>query len=767
MRLLSNSISGDLSLIDFTDDNTLKYAILSHTWRNDGDEVTFKDIVKKTGTQKPGYEKLRFCEKQAASDGIQFFWVDTHVSSSAQPDRRTTQLSNEARIYNHNTLSYCLSNSAYYHSSSVELYIQRLKTGIQIMNGRLYGDLDPTLHEIRLLHIEYSSSATAHIRCQLEVVKFSDNPQYEALSYVWGTDEPVNTIFINNEPFPVRQNLFSALKRLRSRSEPVKIWIDAICINQENTGERNHQVRQMGNIYSQAQRVIIWLGEEEQGGNFALQHIKRWNDSLWSEQLLDTMATEHELDMLFDPNAWRAMALLFNRPWWRRIWVIQEVALSRSARLQCGSESCDWNDFLRARTLWSSFSEPQRSDLINEEEHAMIHNCEYDISIVIAILQNKSLNPSEMGLLSLIRLLNRYEATDCRDKLYALLGIKQCVDIIVNPDYDTSPSQVYTEFVRAFLRDKKRLSVIGGGGIGHSRLEPSISLPSWVPDLRRLDMIDDYCLFSAAGDTEAAASISDDSMYLSANGVLCCDIDTILPRPENRDVILRSTWLRLALNQPQQCYPTGIPLLQAYFRTIIADSSRIGAGRTGFQATDETENFYDLVRSFLYLLGSTSTIPIPENSFTEDKLNEVEKFNDYVSGFARWRGDLPTNLSELDILEPFLGRQGSDSFLSLPPCTDNRRGFNSRFAFAYAVGNFCRKRSFFVTNDGHFGLAPPGTQKGDVICVLFGCEMPLIVRPMVDTYLLVGSCYIYGMMHGEMLERVDEGKLHISKIVFE
>lgn len=635
------------------------------------------------------------------------------------------------------------------------------------MNSQLYGDLDPTLHEIRLLHIECSSSATAHIRCQLEAVKLSDNPQYEALSYVWGIDKPENTILINNEPLLVRQNLFSALKRLKSRSESIKIWIDAICINQENARERNHQVAQMGNIYSQAQRVIIWLGEEEQDGKFALQHIKRWNDIFGSEQIFDTMATELELDMLFDPKAWKAMALLFKRPWWRRIWVVQEVVLSRTASLQCGSEFCDWNDFLRARTLWSSLDEPQHSDLINWEERTMIHNCEYDISIIIAIVQQKNTNASEMGLLSLIRMLNRYEATDCRDKLYALLGIKQCVDITVNPDYDALPSQVYTEFVRAFVRDKKRLSIIGGGGIGFSRLEPSISLPSWVPDLRRFDMIDDYCLFSAAGDTEAAARISDDSMYLSTEGVLCCNIDTILPRPEDRDVILRNTWLRLALNQPQTCYPTGIPLLQAYFRTITADSSRIAAGITGLQATDETENFYDLVRGFLYLLGSISTIPTPENSFTEEELNEIEKFNDYVSGFARWRGDLPENLSELDILEPFLGRQGSDSFLSLPPCTDNRRGFNSQFAFASAVGNLCRNRSFFVTNDGYFGLAPPGTQKGDVICVLLGCELPLIVRPMVDTYLLVGSCYVYGMMLGEMLECVDEGRLRISKIIFE
>jgi hypothetical protein len=77
MRLLKLNDDGEFGLTEFVGDNIPRYAILSHTWGADGDEVTFKDLMKGTGKGKAGYRKIRFCGKQAAADGLQFFWVDT------------------------------------------------------------------------------------------------------------------------------------------------------------------------------------------------------------------------------------------------------------------------------------------------------------------------------------------------------------------------------------------------------------------------------------------------------------------------------------------------------------------------------------------------------------------------------------------------------------------------------------------------------------------------------------------------------------------
>jgi Heterokaryon incompatibility protein (HET) len=87
MRLLELKAHGEFSLTEFVGDNIPPYAILSHTWGADSEEVTFKDLVDHTGKNKAGYTKIKFCAEQAASDGLQYFWMDTcsiDKSSSAE-----------------------------------------------------------------------------------------------------------------------------------------------------------------------------------------------------------------------------------------------------------------------------------------------------------------------------------------------------------------------------------------------------------------------------------------------------------------------------------------------------------------------------------------------------------------------------------------------------------------------------------------------------------------------------------------------------------
>lgn len=114
---------------------------------------------------------------------------------------------------------------------------------------------------IRLLKLEWSNdAAAAAVRGSLDVANLEDAPGFEALSYCWGqrsANEPV--IYIEAQPLKVTTDLHCALLRLRQREEP--IWIDAICINQEDIMERTQQVRQMHRIYASASLVIVWLGE--------------------------------------------------------------------------------------------------------------------------------------------------------------------------------------------------------------------------------------------------------------------------------------------------------------------------------------------------------------------------------------------------------------------------------------------------------------------------------------------------------------------------
>ncbi len=100
------------------------------------------------------------------------------------------------------------------------------------------------------------------IRCTLTYAQQSEQPQYSALSYVWGTDKSDHAILVNNGVVFVKQNLDSCLRHLRHAEIPMQIWADAICINQGDARERGHQVGLMGGIYKDAQSVYIWLGED-------------------------------------------------------------------------------------------------------------------------------------------------------------------------------------------------------------------------------------------------------------------------------------------------------------------------------------------------------------------------------------------------------------------------------------------------------------------------------------------------------------------------
>lgn len=137
-----------------------------------------------------------------------------------------------------------------------------------------YRQLEPWLSQIRLLHLlplrtkDHQSSAPWYdcvsLECTFETVHLASAPPYEALSYTWGEEAASVRILLNGKEFLVRRNLADALAALRI-SEPRVLWVDALCINQQDTAERNHQVGMMAGIFRRAERVLVWLGRPSSG----------------------------------------------------------------------------------------------------------------------------------------------------------------------------------------------------------------------------------------------------------------------------------------------------------------------------------------------------------------------------------------------------------------------------------------------------------------------------------------------------------------------
>jgi hypothetical protein len=193
---------------------------------------------------------------------------------------------------------------------------------------------------IRLLRLLPGGSRDA-IRCELIEASLEALPEYEAISYVWGPSESQEreAIVCDGHKMYITTSLAQPLHRLRYLDMPRLLWADGLCINQHNLSERGSQVQIMGDIFARASRVIIWLGPDtkDQGVKKAMEVI-RYVHSKVHQKIPETGSGRRVVLESSDPTianlemhmnrqsvskSWMALASLFDRPWWRRIWWVR------------------------------------------------------------------------------------------------------------------------------------------------------------------------------------------------------------------------------------------------------------------------------------------------------------------------------------------------------------------------------------------------------------------------------------------------------------
>ena len=193
----------------------------------------------------------------------------------------------------------------------------------------IYQPLDTSKREIRFIRIHHGNYLS--ISFELGICSLNDAPTYTALSYCWTDQPPTCQIFVNGAPFWVRPNLYAYLELIRDEDDSSWIFIDAICINQEDIAERNYQVGLMGATYRGAQEVVAWLGVEDSA-------YHEYTEKSMSE-MEHICNSEDELSALVDDSSRRRVRLAFLLaflPWnyWSRVWVVQEVILARFLTLR-------------------------------------------------------------------------------------------------------------------------------------------------------------------------------------------------------------------------------------------------------------------------------------------------------------------------------------------------------------------------------------------------------------------------------------------------
>lgn len=606
------------------------------------------------------------------------------------------------------------------------------------------GEFDPRI-EVRLLKVHrrlpLSRLSAEVVPCQLQHA-----PSYFAISYVWSHGpQDIQPILLNGSKLYVRRNVYDILDRCSSFFWPQYVWIDSICIDQTNDNEKTYQVRKMKEIYSRAETVLVCLGKGP--GWLAFYLIRELNNvrSLYGEGSVPGYIDDFFQRRRTDPFLYariRALESLLVHPWFERVWVVQEVVVSKKVMICFGTQSIWWQEFydmlqgiISGRTVASLGGQ-------SSKEFTPVAVSRYlgisSLTLLFAYrIQYHGLGPDKIS--RVLRLFGEREAKMPIDKVFALLGIAKSYDTDLTRfvDYDLKTEENVLFNLAVFLLDNGEITdVFDLAGIGRSRRNPN--LPSWAVDWTVIraglplnsNFAPKTMRYSAATQKNLKLAKGPSQREITLKGQLLDTICAILPiqdlsvsgamtapSMDSLPATVRSYLddaIQLATLYSMDPYPFLPPqrLKDAVWRTLIGDKSRHARPAPAFY-----ENSMRTVFEFMVKLEDASA---------------PYSFDDvFRKGF---KDKIASRLNHSKMQAFF---QAHKEFQDIDCLFDSGKG--------QSPYQFC------VTAKGFIGMVPSLTQIGDIVCLIHGLEVPYVLRSFGTRYKLVGDSYIHGIMDGEAL----------------
>jgi hypothetical protein len=346
---------------------------------------------------------------------------------------------------------------------------------------------------IRILQLQPSLDSSSPIHGILIAARLSDYntdliEHYVALSYVWGSLEDPQTIILNGRLFKVTRNLSNALYGLREQHRVVPLWIDAICINQDDILERNQQIQMMGDIYGIARHTVIYLGEsnEKIDDVFSEIALSEFPSRRETQRSLTDGAQRPTLDLIGMEDKQLLAEELLARPWFTRVWVFQELVLSRDPWVQCGKSRLKWFLFCGFLRRWEDdhiFRNPRLE--IQKRPYELLHSL---IDAQTKFHASRLKGDPRQTVIDLLASRRGLEATDPRDIIFGHLGVATLPASskirsyrLTAPDYGKDTSQVFNEFAHDILIWSRGLEILSYV----EDIDPTQrrrGLASWAPD---------------------------------------------------------------------------------------------------------------------------------------------------------------------------------------------------------------------------------------------------------------------------------------------
>lgn len=658
--------------------------------------------------------------------------------------------------------------------------------------------------EIRLLTLLPADNRDDPIKCLISRADLDAAPEYKAVSYCWGKrDNPV-AITVGDTSLEVTQNLATALGFIRGSWAPATLWVDAVCINQDDDREKETQIPLMGRVYSSAEATICWVATDPTpdkicsvGANLAFLsnpeaiplEVRKMMLSVEPRSAPEVGQTDINEVLAQCTEAMVPLVLLKleGSDYWNRTWIVQEILLSKRVILQGilpgpGMRGCLSWDVLESHIHQNRNSDPGHLSFDHISMTIMVEDKPFQITSapprkIKRLVEMRdawqSGTPQSRDMMSIMITNVQKASTDPRDKIWGFFGIAEDAQQLTTVDLTLSTADLYAKWAYASIAVHKSLRVLQHAGVGQSprpaHMKRAHNAPSWVPqwDLADRDntaagsyhyspSLDHHgVLFCASGTHEPEVSFSVDRVILNAKGVLVDTVSRIKDyrREKSKDGTYQSTtssclaWLLDTLGLDAFRLPSNTEtretVFESFFRTLMTD--RMPCLKRRLQHGAE---YYYLLMSFV--TGVITGSP-------DDRFGNVRATEDGTCFITR-----KADQEELVVIE-------GDSYTMEDQMLIYARSFTAgtdRVAlFGTVTGYFMHGRVLFLTKGGLMGLGPAGMVATDRICALYGCNVPLVLREDEGHWLLVGECYVHGIMDGLAMEMLAGGELEES--VFE
>ncbi|KAL8836532.1 MAG: hypothetical protein Q9170_002887 [Blastenia crenularia] len=584
-----------------------------------------------------------------------------------------------------------------------------------------YADLPE--HSFRLLSFEANPATHGSIKCKIENHSLASEPDYDALSYTWNAEKPTKTIICNGQHLLVTPSVCEALFIFQQLRHERLIWIDGICIDQSDRHDKERQVPLMGTYYSNAASVIVWLGPSGSFTDLVFESIDQLLDAfegieghiLASESVLRS----HSLAAPKD-NIWQGIGDIYSRPWFQRLWIVQEVALAQQTLVYCGLRATEWRQLAN---LASGVCRAGLTNLARAFENVDPSRTDgFSGAMFPDFVAEYRRKHKTYPLHSALHFARSRQTSEPVDKVYAVLGLvdndaRDQVPVDYSEEARKEFWNVYVNAVAVALRT--------GSGLGWLLMEASSQealqgLPSWCPNFNSTlkCFALPYQFFNAGGGSLGASpegsncSISDDKKRLSLQAY---QIDSVMET-------IPGTW-QWHVEPALQGGPDGCAARDWAWMNSCLELARKTLGQRNISPEA-------LVRTLIADVLHEPPTPSPE---VRSLFKSVFPATVYLQALR----NLP--------------------HLAHKAVSDEEKILLQRYL--NAMNLVCGGRSFFATTGGRFGIGPAEIREGDLVCVLRSGRVPFVFRAVLEQdglYELVGEAYVHDVMKGEIFEREEQ-----------